>query len=273
MSAPFHRGELEAQRLAGVVGAGGGIRAFMPDQHRSFFEALPFMLAATVDGEGAVRASVLHGVPGFVRSPDPHTLEIDSDARFAVGQPIGLLGLDFGNRRRNRANGVARASGAGKLMVEVRESFGNCPKHITLRDVRPAPPQSPASTHFEGLSPQAAALVARADTFFIATSGGEHGVDISHRGGPRGFVAIDGDTLRVPDYTGNRYFNTFGNLLLDPRAALLFIDFSSGDVLELQGTVEIDWRGEGPDQERSWRFRCALGTLSRAGLPLRWEDR
>lgn len=273
MSTPFHRGELEAQRLAGVVGAGGGIRAFMPDQHRTFFEALPFMLAATVDGEGALRASVLHGEPGFVRSPDPQTLEIDGAAGFAAGQPIGLLGLDFGNRRRNRANGVVRANEAGKLVVDVRESFGNCPKHITLRDVQPAPPQAPASARFDGLSSGAAALVARADTFFIATSGGEHGVDISHRGGPRGFVTIDGDTLRVPDYTGNRYFNTFGNLLLDPRAALLFIDFASGDVLELQGTVEIDWHGQGPEQERSLRFRCALGTLSRAAVPLRWQDR
>lgn len=273
MKPPFHRGELEAQRLAGVVGAGGGIREFMPDQHRTFFEALPFMLAATLDADGAVRAQVLHGAPGFVRSPDPVTLEIDSDAGFAPGTPIGLLGLDFSNRRRNRANGVVSATTGAKLVVNVRESFGNCPKHITLRDVRAVPSLPAASTSSDGLDPAAHSLLAQADTFFIATSGGEHGVDISHRGGPRGFVQVDGDTLVVPDYAGNRYFNTFGNLLLDPRAALLFIDFASGDVLHLQGTVAIAWRGTGPEQERSWRFRCARTTLTRSALPLRWTDR
>jgi hypothetical protein len=67
-------------------------------------------------------------------------------------------------------------------------------------------------------------------------------VDISHRGGPPGFVTLgsNGDLI-VPDYRGNRYFNTLGNLLGDPRAALLFIDFERGDLLQLQGSVTIDW--------------------------------
>jgi hypothetical protein len=77
----------------------------------------------------------------------------------------------------------------------------------------------------------------------------------------------------VPDYAGNRYFNTLGNLVLDARAALLFIDFASGDVLELQGSVTIDWHRDGDTEERRWRFQCARGTLAQAALPLRWTDR
>lgn len=57
----FHRGELEAQRRAGVSGNGGAIRENMPEQHRLFFEALPLVLAATLDAHGAPRACVLHG--------------------------------------------------------------------------------------------------------------------------------------------------------------------------------------------------------------------
>lgn len=269
MNGPFHHGELAAQRLAGVVANGGGIRTFMPDQHREFFAALPFMLAASVDADGAVRAQVLHGAPGFVRTPDEVTLEVDTELRFTQGSPFGMLGIDFSNRRRNRVNGRVRASGKGKLVLDVHESFGNCPKYITLRDVAPAA-AAPGPVHaFDGLDGAARELVARADTFFIASAGGAHGVDISHRGGPPGFVGIEGSTLHVPDYAGNRYFNTLGNLMLDARAALLFIDFDNGDVLELRGRVQIDWRGE----ERSWRFDCEGGTLARAALPLRWSLR
>ena len=53
------------------------------------------------------------------------------------------------------------------------------------------------------------------------------GMDVSHRGGRPGFVKLDGDTLVVPDFRGNRYFNTLGNLVSDPRAALVFVDFAA----------------------------------------------
>lgn len=275
MNGPFHHGELAAQRLAGVVANGGAIRSFMPDQHREFFAALPFMLAASVGQDGAVHAQVLHGAPGFVRTPDETLLEIATPVRFAPGTRLGLLGIDLSNRRRNRVNGVVRSSAPGKLVLEVRESFGNCPRHITLRDLDPgAAGQAPgALAAFDGLPDDARALVERADTFFIATAGGKAGADISHRGGPRGFVRVDGATLEVPDYPGNRYFNTLGNLVLDPRAALLFIDFASGDVLELQGRVAIDWQRDGEAAERRWRFQCERGSLARAALPLRWTER
>lgn len=268
----FHRGELEAQRLAGVVGNGGGIRPFMPDQHRLFFEQQPYLLVATLDQDGAPRAGVLHGAPGFVHTPDETTLEVACDSALVAGRPAGLLGLDFGTRRRNRANGVVRSNGGGKLVLDVLESFGNCPQFITLRDVRPVAPGTPSAHSFSALDQQARAIIARADTFFVATTGGEHGVDISHRGGPAGFARIDGDTLAIPDFKGNRYFNTLGNMVLDDRVALLFIDFDTGDVLELRGRAAIAWASDA-DGTRSWRFACDGGTVTRAALPLRWARR
>lgn len=268
----FHRGELEAQRRAGVVGNGGAIRNFMPDQHRLFFEQQRYLLVATLDDAGAPRAGVLHGAPGFVHSPDDTTLEVAARSDLAPGRPAGLLGLDFATRRRNRANGVVRSNADGKLVVDVRESFGNCPQFITVREVRAVAPGAPASHSFSGLDAQARAMVERADTFFVATSGGAHGVDISHRGGPAGFARIEADALAIPDFKGNRYFNTLGNMVLDDRAALLFIDFERGDVLELRGRAAISWASDA-EGGRSWRFDCAGGTLTRAALPLRWSRR
>lgn len=277
MSAPFHAGEQQAQALAGVHASAAGIRNFMPFQHQAFFAALPFVLVASVDDDGWPTAQVVSGAPGFVDSPDPVTLRIAAPAQVVPGRPLGVLGLDFGTRRRNRANGVVRSAGDSGFVMDLHESFGNCPQHIRLRDVRAVAPQQHPASAFDGLVDAARAMVARADTFFVATSGGAHGVDISHRGGARGFVQVDGDTLTIPDFNGNRYFNTLGNMLLDPRAALLFIDYDSGDVLTLQGRTAIDW-GEGaaaPGEEggRRWRFTAEQGVLQPAALPLRWTDR
>jgi hypothetical protein len=122
-------------------------------------------------------------------------------------------------------------------------------------------------------------MIANADTFFIASrsraTGPGSGADISHRGGRPGFVHIDGNDLWVPDFHGNNFFNTLGNLLGEPRAALLFIDFDSGGILHLQGEVEIHWRPEAmryfEGAERFWRFRVKGGWRRAAALPLRWS--
>ncbi len=77
----------------------------------------------------------------------------------------------------------------------------------------------------------------------------------------------------IPDYRGNRYFNTVGNLVVYPRAGLVFIDFDSGDLLQLTGTTEIVWDGpqvraiEGA--ERLWRLTPSRGNWLRGGFPLR----
>jgi hypothetical protein len=72
-------------------------------------------------------------------------------------------------------------------------------------------------------------------------------------------VGIAADTLLIPDFRGNRYFNTLGNLSGEPRAALLFPDFATGDLLQLQGLASIDWGGSAAapveGAERVWQLR------------------
>ncbi|MES3023274.1 MAG: pyridoxamine 5'-phosphate oxidase family protein [Pseudomonadota bacterium] len=287
---PFHAGELRAQMLAGAGSAGGAIRDAMPEQHRDFFAGLRYLALATLDPDGWPVATMLAGPAGFIASPDARRLELAVPVERAdpalhalhKGSPVGLLGIDFSNRRRNRANGLAAAVHAGGLHIDVRESFGNCPKYIHVREVESGSANASApAEHFIGLDEGARALLAVAETFFVASSagntGGAGGVDISHRGGPAGFVQVNGATLTIPDYSGNRYFNTLGNLLLEPRSALLFIDFASGDLLHLQGRAEILWQqpqGRSlPAAERSWHFHVQGGWRRRAALPLRWNRR
>lgn len=280
---PFHAGELEAQALAGENSRGAGIRDFMPDQHRDFFALLPYLFAAGRDVQGKPIATMLTGPEGFITSPAPNELAIaalpapgdPADATLSVGAAIGLLGLDLRTRRRNRANGVISARDGGGLKVAVSQSFGNCAKYIQVRQHETAPAVTAATEELGNLDVAASALIAEADTLFIA-SGSESGLDISHRGGRPGFVRIDGDRLSVPDFAGNSYFNTFGNLLREPATSLLFIDFAKGDVLQLQGVAEVVWTGpelagiEGGrrllkvEVTRAWRRKAAL--------PLRWGE-
>jgi len=285
---PFHPGELAAQARAGVGAPGAtGIRPFMPDQHRDFFALLPYLFIATTDVDGWPIATVLTGEPGFIQSPDAITLTVAATPRagepgadlFRRGRPFGGLGLDFATRRRNRVNGVIAAAGPGGMILDVRQSFGNCPQYIQTRAVAPGPAATIPAEPIAFPTTEALAQIARADTMFVATNAGgeagEHGgVDISHRGGLPGFVKVAGDVLTIPDFRGNRFFNTLGNLVLDPRAALLFVDFETGDLLHVQGRVEIDW--DAPDGawpqgvQRQWRLKVERAWRRPAALPLRW---
>ncbi len=282
----FHPDELAAQARAGVATLRAGIRDFMPEQHRTFFSALPYLLVAATDAAGWPLATLLEGDPGFVTSPDPATLRIgalpgNSDpaaGMIRAGDEIGILGIDFGTRRRNRANGIVADVDASGFTITVRQSFGNCPQYIQRRAITRVATVGSHGREFTFPDPEALSLIERADTLFVASKsradiGPAGGADISHRGGLPGFVGIDGNTLLIPDFRGNGYFNTLGNLLGQPRCSLLFVDFENGDLLQLQGLARIDWSTGGADlvqgAERTWQFRVTRAWYHQRGTSLR----
>ncbi len=286
---PFNADERAAQLRAGLrTGRTAPIRPFMPEQHRAFFQFLPCLFTATPDARGWPMASVLAGPPGFVTSPDSVTLRLAALPRpgdpaapgFTEGREIGLLGIDLATRRRNRANGRILGRDEG-LTVRIAQSFGNCPQYIQTRAVAAGSTDATAGQFpaaiLSGLDEAARDLIESADTFFVASRarselGAEGGFDMSHRGGRPGFVGIQGDTLVIPDFRGNGFFNTLGNLLGDPRAGLLFIDFNNGEALQLQGTVTIDWNGgeSGPaGAERLWRVTVERAWRTPSAFPYR----
>jgi predicted pyridoxine 5'-phosphate oxidase superfamily flavin-nucleotide-binding protein len=284
---PFHAGELEAQRLAGAAPGAPPIRTLMPEQHRAFFPLLRFVCLAVPDTEGWPLATLVEGAPGFASSPAPGRLEIAAMpasgdpvwARLAPGTPAGLLGIDLGTRRRNRLNGIVAQVASGGFAVDVQQSFGNCPRYIQVRELQPAARTPGPVLPFDAALPaRARELLASSSTLFVASASGSAaqgsaaGLDISHRGGPPGFARLEGSVLSIPDYNGNRYFNTLGNFLAEPRAAIVLVDFRSGDMLQLQGVVEIDWSAADPNQtppvERVWRFRIVRGVLREGAFGL-----
>ncbi|MHB2211741.1 pyridoxamine 5'-phosphate oxidase family protein [Methylobacterium sp. CM6257] len=284
--ASFHADEHAAQARAGyVLGETPAIRPFMPEQHRTFFAGLSYLFIGTVDAAGAPVATMLAGQPGFVQSPDATHLEIagvldpaDPAVRALVpGAEAGILGIDLATRRRNRANGSVMRRDRDGLTVAITQSFGNCPQYIQRRTAEPIQRRAGPVEALAGLDPDAAALIQGADTLFVASRARDGlrdgGADISHRGGRPGFVRLEGNVLTVPDFSGNRYFNTLGNLIGEPRAALLFVDFDRGDLLVLQGRTAIDWSGAASliGAQRSWTFTVESGWRRRGAVPLRWS--
>ena len=171
---PWHAGEKQMQAHVGVaerMEALGRrvIRSEMPDQHRTFYQQLPFMLYGAVDAEGNPWASVLEGEPGFAHSPEPGLLQFsslptaDDPAQLTDGAAIGLLGIELHTRRRNRINGRIGATSASGFSVTVQQSYGNCPQYIQLRRFRSVPLEDPAARraqHDSELDDAARAMIA-----------------------------------------------------------------------------------------------------------------
>ncbi len=297
---PFHRGEKEIQSRLGIEGTMEElgrrmIRDFMPEQHQEFFSRLPLLIVGTIDSVGRPWASALAGEPGFVRADGSRALNVT--ARPIYGDPlgealvegtdIGALGLEFQSRRRNRVNGKVGRSSPDDFQIQVVQSFGNCPKYIQAR--QPAPGGEIESmgekrpVHRGGaLTKGQAAIVARADTLFIASQFSEdaadwsHGVDVSHRGGKPGFVLVAHETLMLlPDYAGNCMFNTLGNIGVNPKCGLLFIDFDTGDTLQLTGEAEVLWEPAHtrrfPGAKRVLAFSVEEALQIERALPFTWE--
>ena len=297
VESPFHIGERDIQtRLGGREQAETlgrrMIREFFPEQHQQFYAQLSYLIVGSVDSEENPWASILVGEPGFIATPNDRTLQVVTQPLYGdplinnlgTGVDIGFLGIELHTRRRNRINGIVNAITSNGFDVQVGQSFGNCPKYIQARqfNFQAFDPTEPKLTRtITTLEKQDRAMIAAADTFFIATAyqdesaGAAKGVDVSHRGGKPGFVRIDGDILTVPDFTGNGQFNTFGNIEVNPRAGLLFIDFENGNLLYLTGHAEIIWDGapeiaDYAGAERLFRFQIIQGVRVEGSLPLSW---
>jgi predicted pyridoxine 5'-phosphate oxidase superfamily flavin-nucleotide-binding protein len=290
-----HPGEISVRERAGSkqysIGS-GHVGDTIPDVARDFVDGARLAALAVVDEHGETRADVLAGAAGFLRAPDPRTLEIAAvppltAPLFASGAEcaVGLIVLEPWTRRRMRVNGRAVRDGRG-LLLQADQVYANCPKYIQTRTVvetdqttasyrswepetsRPSSGRLGDVTHRE--------LIGDADTFFLATYAQGHGADMSHRGGNPGFVTVVDDAhLSWPEYAGNSMYMSLGNLLLEPRCALVFPDWSTGRTLHLRGRAFVDWdarRAAGvPKAQRIVDFEVEEVVEIADGMPLRWR--
>lgn len=179
------------------------------------------------------------------------------------GSIIGGLSIDLASRNRLKLSGRLISGrhgleinllndhdglGEARLMIRIESSLGNCPKYLNKKTIIPALPNPVMISDSLPLPEMAVRLLAKADMFFISSStsnDSKRSVGTNHRGGPPGFVRVlhndtaNGTALVFPEYSGNRLYQTLGNLHLYPRAGLCFPDFDTQDVLYVTGITEI----------------------------------
>lgn len=248
---------------------------YLPPSSAAFLSQCQLVILGSLDSQYRPWTSLVAGPPGFMRGLNTEYLAISG--RVAVGDPIlenldlpgermvSGLGTNLAARRRVKFFGrvadgmkkIQKDSGALQAVLYIEQTLGNCPKYITTRrvtfdpDLGTAPMRPPERrTEIPGstLSQAALALIQTADIFFITTRNGETDMDTNLRGGPSGFVrlfpsssaATDTPTTIIwPEYSGNRLYQSLGNLAVNPEAGLTFPDFVTGSVLYLTGTTEI----------------------------------
>ena len=273
---PFHRGELELQALTGEQAIAKRNAAVLAPEldHRAgpFLEAQRMIVIGSMAEDGWPQASVLFGPAGFVSAVDETSvlLRLEAVARnddpvwanLRTGAALALLAIELPTRRRYRINGVIEAYAEQQVLLRVREAYANCPKYIRPRqvEVRALGGHEQSAQSGRELDDARRAFITSCETFFVASVHTERGLDVSHRGGPPGFIELVSPTrLRIPDYAGNSLFNTLGNLRLDPRAGLILVNFATGRALSITGRAEIVV-GEGA--ERFWLLELE-----------RWQER
>ncbi|VDC01305.1 unnamed protein product [Peniophora sp. CBMAI 1063] len=283
----WHPGELALQLKLGFAGPMTYVWSMVEDelreQHQVFHTTrLPFIPLTTLDSDGRPWACMLSGAkgePGFVTSPNVHSLRIkvhswDGDPlieNLRVWQNVSHtnrflvagLGIELPTRRRNKFAGSLNPVKTKKtgefeydLHLDVNQALGNCPKYINIREFVPHPDTNPSVLHrVHHMDPDMRLphsvidFIHRSDQLFLATIYRAKDRDslqfpshagLNHRGGLPGFVRVrpsDGRSIVIPDYSGNRFMQSLGNIEATPLAGLMFCDFITGDMLYITGSA------------------------------------
>lgn len=252
----YHAGERWVQQQAGVQKEAERLtRTIQPTvetKAQKFLQEQCFAIAASVDAQGWVWASLLLGKVGFIKVISDRNLQIPISSvreellleNLNICSDLGVLVIDFANRRRLRLNGKASLDHQ-HINLTTEQVYFNCPKYIQKRHLTSEITNlstQPSVKEWETLPSPWHQEIANADTFFIASWHPESGADASHRGGSPGFIQLASDReIIFPDYVGNNMFNTLGNLVTHPKMGLLFLDFAGSHVLQITGEAEIIW--------------------------------
>ncbi|MBD2364181.1 pyridoxamine 5'-phosphate oxidase family protein [Anabaena minutissima FACHB-250] len=286
----FHSGEIRVQTQAGVREEAqrlcNVISSTIKPSAEEFLHTQQLAIASTVDSKARVWASLLTGNPGFVEVLNTQTIQINATSiqtdplhqNLQTNNDIGLLVIDLANRRRLRLNGKAEVN-QENIKIQIQQVFFNCPKYIQIRHIEKTVIDSlekPETFIRDALSETNQLWITQADTFFIASYHPESGADTSHRGGLPVFVqVVNSNKLVFPDYSGNNMFQTFGNLIVNPNAGLLFIDFAQGHTLQLTGKAKVIWDvkrlNEFAGAQRLVEFNIEQVLESRNACSMRWH--
>lgn len=167
-----------------------------------------------------------------------------------------------------------------QMAMLVEESLGNCPKYLNKKTIRPHLPSPRLVSDTLPISSEALSLLDKADLFFLSSTDART-MDTNHRGGPPGFMRVisndveNGTQLIYPEYSGNRLYQTLGNMHVRPLVGICVPDFETGDVLYLTGETKILVGADSarllPHTKLAVKINVKAARFVRDGLPFRGE--
>jgi uncharacterized protein len=84
------------------------------------------------------------------------------------------------------------------------------------------------------------AFIESVPMFFLATADSDGWPDCSYKGGQPGFMrVVDESTLAFPSYDGNGMFRSLGNVLVNPKVGMLFVDFERPNRMRINGIASL----------------------------------
>jgi ferredoxin-NADP reductase/predicted pyridoxine 5'-phosphate oxidase superfamily flavin-nucleotide-binding protein len=275
---PWNEGEEKMHRLLRVPPQDNPTSAMLTPQAAFMFQRAPLLAFGTLDAQSRPWTTLWGGEPGFSEplgggfvgtrtlvdgKNDPvvqalvgNNVEGEMTQTKNGGKLVAGLAIDLMTRKRVKTAGrmIAgttkdvdveveneenRSQTQLQLVTKIEQSLGNCPKYLNQYEIRPALVNPVLVSQASSLSIEATFLISKSDMFFLATNT-EDDMDVNHRGGPAGFVRIvSPTTLAYPEYSGNRLYQSLGNLMLNPKIGITFPDYETGNVVYMTGTTEI----------------------------------
>jgi uncharacterized protein len=183
-------------------------------------------------------------------SPDFTSIDISLDEGELIDsvwsdalKPVGTVWMLPALEEMMRVNGRVTRNPGG-IRIHVEEMYLHCAKAVKrakLWSGQGAPDPMKVS-----LDESEEAAFIRASPFaLLATTSNDGRADLSPRGDPAGDfcrLSEDGASLFIPDRKGNKIADSMHNLLLNPRATMVFLLPGSSRTLEVKGEVAISSR-------------------------------
>lgn len=278
MAMPWNEGEEKMHQLLRVPGYDNPTSTMLTPQASFMLQRAPLLALGTLDSQSRPWTTLWGGTPGFSEplgggfigtrtfvdgKNDPVIQALVGDAKKGEmlqpegeGKLLAGLAIDLVTRKRVKIAGRMVAGTVKEVEVEVEgqadttqdqvqlvtkidQSLGNCPKYLNQYEIQAALVESKTISQGAALSDEGKALIANSDMFFLSTST-EADQDVNHRGGPPGFVRIiSSNQIIYPEYSGNRLYQSLGNLQINPKIGITFPDYETGNVLYITGTADI----------------------------------
>ncbi len=240
MQLVYHPGQIEVQTEANTRPVADMLSDWVGPL--SEFTMGADMIVLAVQESAGLEVAVICGAPPLVEPAHGNSLRFPAPMFSAPEggsdvRRVGGIAISLAERRRARINGDITCD--DEPVLNASEGFTNCRKYIipslAVEDEMHLGPQGRDEIALD--DPWLANVVAVCETAFLVSVSPDGQPDVSHRGGPAGFLVLDVPSRRLnwPEYVGDGMFKSAGNVRSGCELALIAVDLETGDAAQLNG--------------------------------------